>query len=54
VTRRQRLVHYVTHPAKAGPRIKLPRSWVPCPLCRLHYVVKGRAHWRLCSMVKDI
>ena len=32
-------------------RVHLPRNWVECPLCGLHYIIKGRPSQRLCDMV---
>lgn len=43
-----------THPKlAAGPIIRWPKRWVPCPLCGKHYVTKGKAHRGLCLMVTE-
>ncbi len=40
-------------PIPFSARIKLPKGWVNCPLCGKHYVLKGKAHPRTCSMIQD-
>lgn len=35
------------------PVVGLPKSWMPCPICGRHFVVRKRAHLRICALVLE-
>ncbi len=40
-------------PVPFGPKVKLPKAWVKCPLCGKHYIIRGKPSFVLCAKHRD-